>query len=267
MIIYLAKIFREAKHAHDFLKGKLYANGLAYFKRIEDDPRGDEDEGAIMPKRDGLTIELTATQTTGEVCRIRTSGDELASPLVIRPRWFDHINVFCMYAGHPGEFSSISEQNVREFKKQIEIPENFENLGRHAVVIRNTREFIRRVRLEAERKGYGICDRLVRYYDAEVGTPLTRSNIETIFLKRKDYEYQKEFRFAIDTGAAGCSPVTLCIGGIEDIAVGMAASDINKRLRVRTDPSHDSVSIMVGNRDLASSSPECPGTEDLLSLT
>ena len=237
MIVFLVKVFQCAKHADDFVQGRLYANRLAYFKRVEDGGvRGDEAEGAIMLQREGLIIELTATnQGTGEVSKIRTSGDELAGPLIMRPEWFDHINVFCMYAGHTDDFKAISEQNAVAFKRQLEIPEECEKLGHHAVVIVNTREFFGRVKAGAERRWYGVCGGLVKYYDSEVGTPVTRKDIDTIFAKRKEFEYQKEFRLAIDTGTIGCNPITLCIGRIDDIAVRMNTAEINRGLSVKHD--------------------------------
>ena len=235
MIVFLVKVFQCARHADDFVQGKLYSNRLSYFKRVEDGGvRGDEDEGAIMLQREGLTIELTATnQATGKVSKIRTSGEELLGPLVMRPEWFDHINVFCMYAGHTGDFETISEENVAAFKRQLEIPEECEQLGNHAVVITNTSEFFRRIKASASGKGYGVCGGLVRYYDAEVGSPSTRKEIETIFTKRKEFECQKEFRLAIDSGTMGCNPITLCIGRIDDIAVRMNTAEINRGLQVR----------------------------------
>ena len=248
MVVFLAKVFREAKHAEDFLNGKMHSNSLAYFKRIEDGGvRGDEDEGAIMLQREGLITELTATnRATGEVDTIRISGHELASPLVMHPERLDHINVFCMYAGHTGDLKSISEQSVLEFKKQLAIPDDCAQLGKYAVVVTNVREFLGRVKAGAKRKRYGVCGGLVRYYDAQVGSPPTKSEIGTIFTKRKEYEYQKEFRIAIDTGAKDGNSVTLCIGKIHDIAMPISTSDINRQLRVRIDPqAHTESSIIL----------------------
>ncbi len=238
MVVFLAKVFQEAKHAEDFLNGKMYLNSLAYFKRIEDGGvRGDEDEGAIMLQREGLIIELTATnRATGEIDTIRMSGHELTSPLVMRPERFDHINVFCMYAGHTGALKSISEQNVLELKKQLAIPDDCAQLGKYAVLITNVREFLGRVKAGAKRQEYGVCGGLVRYYDPQIGSLPTKSEIGTIFTKRREYEYQKEFRIVIDTGTKDGNPVTLCIGKIHDIAMQISTSDINRPLRVRIDP-------------------------------
>ena len=58
------------------------------------------------------------------------------------PEWFEHINVYCMYAGHSGSFESVSDDNLLDLKKQVELPEECTNLGDHAVVITNTKEFL-----------------------------------------------------------------------------------------------------------------------------
>ena len=226
MIFFLAKIFEKKEHADDLVRGKLFVNRLSYFKKIEgDDGRGDEDEGAIMVPIEGSIIELQAKNPLTE--------KDLAAPPVIRPEWFDHINIYCMYAGHTGDFQYISSDNVEDFKRQLEPREDAEKLGKHAVVLKNGAEFIRRVRIAAEHKGYKVCTGLVRYYDPEVGSPPLRSEIETIFTKRKDFEYQKEFRIAISADSDGCHPIILEIGDIRDIAVYAKTSDIDVNFRLK----------------------------------
>ena len=109
----------------------MYANRLSYFKKIEDhDGRGDEDEGAIMFQLDGLTATLEFTNMdTGEVERTTMTEPDFAAPPILRPEWFDDINVFCMYAGHSGEFQHVSPDNLQEFRRQLEIPEEYTRLG------------------------------------------------------------------------------------------------------------------------------------------
>jgi hypothetical protein len=235
MIFYLAKVFQEREHAKDFVSGRMYANRLSYFKKIEDhDGRGDEDEGAIMFQLDGLTATLEFTNMdTGEVERTTMTELDFAAPPILRPEWFDDINVFCMYAGHSGEFQHVSPDNLQEFRRQLEIPEEYTRLGRHAVFITNTTEFLKRVEIAANRAGYGLRRGLVRYYDAEVGTPPIRSDIETIFTKRKEYEHQREFRFAIDTGTTGCCPIILDVGEINDISMCTDTCNINQTISYR----------------------------------
>ncbi len=235
MIFFFAKIFKKKEHADDFVRGSLFANRPCYFKQIENrDGRGDKYEGAIIPELDGLSFTLTSTDIqTGEVSEITIPEEDFAAPPIIQPTWLDHFNVFCMYAGDSGGTEKISADNLQCLKKQLEIHEDCTKLGRYAVLIKNPKEFIRRVRFGAERENYRICWRFVRYYDPEVGTAPSESNLDTIFNKPGQYEYQKEFRFAIDTGTLGSDPITLDIGDISDIAFSMDTPDINRLLSVR----------------------------------
>ena len=217
MIFYLMKVFSEAQQADDFVKGKVYANRLCYFKNIEDsEVRGDRDEGAIVLPRDGLTIDMAATnQATGEVDRIRILSEELAGPLVIQPEWCDHINVFCMYAGHIGDDKrSVEVDHISECIEQLKIPADCQKLGKYAVIITKGPEFVRRVHQAAKRQKYKLAARLVKYYDAEVGMQSMQSEVEAVFSKRKIYEHQREYRFAIGTGTTGRGAITLDIGAL-----------------------------------------------------
>ena len=235
MIFFFAKIFEKKEHADDFVRGSLFANRLSYFKRIENrEGRGDKYEGAIMPRLDGLSITLTCTDIeTGEVSEITIPEEDFAAPPIIQSTWLDHSNVFCMYAGHSRGFKEISTDNLQRFKRRLEIPEDCTKLGRYAVIVQNATEFIRRVRVAAEREKYSIWWRLVRYYDPEVGTPRLESSLDPIFSKSKEYEYQREFRFAIDTGTEGRNHITLDIGEIDDITMCMDSRDINQQIDIR----------------------------------
>ena len=232
MILFLVKMFENKEHADDLIKGRLFLNRLSYFKKIEgDDGRHDENEGAIMLQIEGLTLKMESRDIdTGELHTFTVT--DFASPPVLRPEWFDHIHLYCMYAGHTGEFQRISPDNIEDFRRQLELPEDAEKLGRHAVVIINVPEFIRRVGDAISQEGYGIMTQLVKYYDPEVGSPPVRSEVETIFTKRKKFADQSEFRIAMDTRTVGCDPITLEIGQINDIAYYTNTSDINGHIRM-----------------------------------
>lgn len=235
MIFFLVKIFEEKKYADDLMRGKMFANRLSNFKKIEDgEGRGDAFEGAVMPQLDGLTIELSTTnESSGEVENITIREEEFAAPPIIRPKWFDNVNVFCMVASHSGGFQYVSVENIRDYQKQVKMPEECIRFGRHAVLVKNYSELLRRVKVAAELQGYDIWWRLVEYYDPEVGTPPAGSNLETIFSKRNKYEHQREFRIAIDTRNAGSGPIILDIGEIDDIAFCVNTSDIIQNLTVQ----------------------------------
>ena len=82
MIFFLMKIFEKEEYANDFLKGKMFANPLSYFKEMEDeDGRGDEYEGIIMPHLDGLIMTLRSkNMVTGEVKSHTINKEEFAAP-------------------------------------------------------------------------------------------------------------------------------------------------------------------------------------------
>ena len=232
-IHFLVKVFEKKEYADDLLKGSLFVNRLSYFKKIEgSDGRGDKDEGAIMLPIDRACITLEATfGDTGETERFTIPQEDHYAPPIIRPQWFDHINVYCMYAIQGTSLKYITPNGVEDFRKQLELPEDVEKLGRHAVVIANVPEFIKRVKATGSRKEYKVCYKSVKYYDAEEGSPPLRSEVETIFTKRKEFEYQREFRIAIDTSTPGCAPITFDIGSIADIAYYTDTSDINRQIR------------------------------------
>ena len=235
MIHFLVKAFTELEHANRFLQGELYARRLSWFKKLEsDEGRGDEYEAAIMPQRENLIITLaTHNMVTGEVEEFTIPSEDLAAPPILQPEHFDHINVFCMYAAHSGDFKEVSEDNIQDYRRQLELPKECLRLGRYAVAIIDNPEFLRRVKIGAERQGFKIYRGLVRFYDPEVGTPLAPLDLGVVFTKRKKYAHQGEYRFAIDTGSSGCEPITLDIGRIDDIAVRLETAEINRQLSIR----------------------------------
>ena len=218
-ILFLLKAFQTKTYANDFVAGRIFANRLSYFKKIESrDGQGDRYEGAIMLRRDDLVLELQATVArTREVNRIVIPGNEFADRPIWQPKWVDHVNVFCMYAVDFGEIQSIRSEDLSDIRWKLELPEKFTKLGRYAVVVRDVHEFFRRVETAAEMRGYRIHHGLVAYYDPSLGTRLSQSDITAIFSKRKKYEYQNEYRIAVDTGTMGCAAITLEVGRLDDI--------------------------------------------------
>ena len=234
MLFFLGKVFRRKEYATDFLEGRLFAQRLCYFKQLEDpDGRGDEDEGAIViAKNNALaTFDITNTET-GDVDRIDITSEDLAASMSIRPKWYDHVNVYCMYAAHSGDFELITEENIKDFTKQLELPNQYHSLGDHATIVTDVGEFLTRVHRATEREGYRIRRELVDYYDYAAGTPQNGTGLDTIFAKRSDYAWQREYRLAIDTGELGCDPLSLEIGAIDDIAFYVPTREINSIIRI-----------------------------------
>ena len=146
--------------------------------------------------------------------------------LVMRPNWFDDINLCCLYALHDGGLQSNSVEDTQNLEGCLKVSEGCVEFGEYAVVVTDYKEFIKRVYEAAVEAGYGLMGKLVSYYDPENGTPPINSEIETIFTKRKEYEYQSEYRFAIKTGTVGDNPIILDIGKIDDITTTLRTSEL-----------------------------------------
>ena len=122
------------------------------------------------------------------------------STTAIKTNWQKYINVFCIFAGRHGE---------------VEVPEACQKLGKFAVVINNISEFFERVQRNIRDNDYRMTRGLVEYFDPAI---LSLDN-ESIFRKGLEFDYQREYRFAISTGIAGIEPVMLNIGDISDISM------------------------------------------------
>ena len=204
----LMKTYAEKEHANALMQGTMFANPLSYFKQIEEgDIRRDTDEGIMtMPLTEGFKLELTSTAMDNPIVMKR---DDLAEPPTLRPRWFDAINLFCMHI-----IDIHREGNTGTLK----IPTRAMSFGRHAVVILDVYEFIRRVKEAVNRAGYRLSYKSVEYYDPTAGIHTNPATLEPIFTKRNDYQEEQEFRFAIDRVLAVPAPLEFDIGPIHDIA-------------------------------------------------
>lgn len=224
-IIFFAKIFEREEYAKDFIKGNLYSNRLSFFRGYEEEQsanRGDKYEGVVSwYQPDRIQLEIN-----------RISITDLADPVMVQMNWHDHLNVFCIYAAHTGEFETVSEETLKDFKKQLAIPEDCQNLGKYAVIVTNVSKFIERVKTAVLYKKYGLNAGLVKYYDPTSFNG-SFSEKESIFRKRDEFSHQKEYRFIFNTNIPGNDPLILNIGDISDITVQLNTSEINKLLEIK----------------------------------
>ncbi len=205
---HLMKTYAERKHAIAFMQGTMFANPLSYFKRIEEgNIRRDTDEGIMtMPLTEGFKLELTSSAMDNPIVMKRS---DLAEPPTLRPRWFDAINLFCMH---------LIDMHREGNTGTLTIPTRAMSFGRHAVVILEVYEFIRRVKEAVNRAGYQLSYKPVEYYDPVTGIHTNPATLEPIFTKRNDYQEEQEFRFAIVQMLAVPTPLELDMGPIHDIA-------------------------------------------------
>lgn len=234
MVYFFIKFLNEERYVDGFLDGHVYMNRLSYYKKIErndeDANRADKHEGAFAWLQPGVgSLTINGQDITGD----------LAGPIEMYDDSLNHINVFCLYAAHSGNLdSNMLADNIEVFKQQIKVPEDCLKLGKHAVFITDPPKFLQRMKSAAESQGYQIGRGLVKYYDPETFHG-NFPNGHAIFNKQIQYQYQREYRFGVDTGHPGDDPIILEVGDIRDITLHLNTADLNEALmnvRVRVDP-------------------------------
>ena len=223
-IFYLAKTYEEKKFADKFVNGYLHCKRLLWFKHTKndylDDSRVDMYEGVsqhLQPKNIQIVINNL------DISR------ELAGPLTVQFDRFNYINLFCMHSGNSGNFTSLSNKNIKDLESFIKFTDRCKNFGDHTVIITDVPKFIRRVETACRNKGYKFHRKLVSYYDPQHFHG-TFDGIEAVFMKREEYKDEREFRFAIDTGIMSTDPIDLYIGDIKDISMRCDIDEANKTL-------------------------------------
>ena len=220
-VFFLVKFLKE-RHVDSLLDGKLYAQRLARFKKAE----GGAPPGRIDP-HEGTSSWMQPGQVRIEINGMDLTGD-LAGPLQTQLNWLDHLNVFCVHAGHTGDLdlARISDGRIEQLRRELWIPNASLDLGSQAVVITDIPEFMRRFDAAVGSQGYRAWAHLVQYYD-----PATFhghfEGIDPVFRKQIAFREQREYRFAIDTGTVGCDALTLEIGDIRDITLRLPSADLN----------------------------------------
>lgn len=215
-ILLPVKFFRKKEHADAFRAGVLHAKRLKYFREMEDDPhRGDKHEGSIL--LEGTTLEVKADDDEGWVT-IPTAG-----PVRFNYGYLDNLNLFCMTV-----FQSLVGTDAQEMFADVlcKVRESLSTcieMGKHAVIIGNFREFIERVENAAKNADYECWCRSVNYYDSYPRDVILLNLSETpsvrpAFLKRRIYEQQHEFRIVLNTATEGDNPRELDIGNIRNIS-------------------------------------------------
>ena len=146
--------------------------------------------------------------------------DDLAGPIERRSHLVDNLNLFCMTAFRSDLGPWPSWELVDQVKQQVEesLPA-CRKLGEHAVVITDAKEFLRRVARAAEREDWQPYSSLVEYYDSYLPDVAfgEGQSFRPAFLKRREYELERELRIALNTGTVGDDRVTLNVGDIRDI--------------------------------------------------
>ena len=206
MLFFFVKFTAKESYARDFLSGRLYANTVRYFRELESKGQGDRHEGLVgwfQPTRGRLTIEG------------RDITPDLAGPIGFSRNDILSHHLFCLYCGHTASISP--DASDEEVKARMQLSVQSEDFGEYAVLVRNVKEFLDRVQRALDKEGFEWRRGLVGYYDPNTfHGPFTEE--EAVFRKRLEYGHQREYRFAIDTGNTGNSPLSVEVGDLSDIA-------------------------------------------------
>jgi hypothetical protein len=200
MIWYFIKFFAQEEHADAFMKGSLYLNTLAYFKKLEsecDDGRMDATEAVAMwwqPHDFIMNLNVPGIGAT------EINSKDLAGPVSAAFEYHDYLHLYCLYAVHTTGFECVdgkidyAPEDAEELRRQLTIDERCLKFGSFAVMTPAV-PFVDRLREAPIAQGYKATAKLVEYYDDET-IHCEFPPKEIPFRKQKRFTYQRESRFA-----------------------------------------------------------------------
>jgi hypothetical protein len=207
-IYFFIKFCKERKHAEEFRAGQLYLNALNVFMEGEDD-----DDGRADPYEAPAQWHQPKDVTV-QVAGFTLAADEMTFPVVVQEGHQGLINVLCMYAGSTAGFGAVNDQNLEAFRRHMQIPAECSRMGAWAAVVRNVAVFQQRFDAEIRRNSYGLTRGPVSYFDESAFSGTVE---RPLFWKRRQFAWQREYRFAVRTPASKPSPLILDVGDLSDI--------------------------------------------------
>lgn len=217
MLFCLVKFFDYECYVEKFRRGTLLARKLSYFRELEEEGRGDRNEGTIAHHQaDQVKVEIEGMELKGMVGQVKMSSNAILD-----------LNVFCMSAIHDQDITYPIDPDV--LHERIVRPLGYLNFGRFAVVVTDVAGFIKRVSEAAKARGYGSAGNLVEYYDPTTFNGWFDGLVEPAYRKPKEFAAQREYRFVFRTDADG--PIWLEFGDIRDVTIQMNSSEITEKIR------------------------------------
>jgi hypothetical protein len=226
------KFFSEERYADEFIRGRLYLNRLAFFRKLEnnlDDGRPDGNEAiAMWLQPNDLTIELNIAG----IGPVSLTKADFAGPVSMAFDYHEHLHVLCLYAfGTPGTITNdgkidIGAMSETELRRNLSIDQRCLKFGGFAVVMAVT-PFLGQLRSALQRSGLPCRGRLVEYYDEETFHGEI-APIDIPFKKQKRFGYQKEYRLCVQSKTKGDDPLIIDIGDISSISAKIESSQINQ---------------------------------------
>jgi hypothetical protein len=141
----------------------------------------------------------------------------------------DRVNLLCLYAGTPGPFKTFTEAEVDAFNQYMRIPDPRLAMGPHCVLVKNVTEFFRRFDAAVRQNEFELIRGPVSYFDPK---KFSRSVGRPMFWKRDQFEWQREYRFAVGARSIEPTPLFLDVGDLTDICIVADTAAFNASLVV-----------------------------------
>jgi hypothetical protein len=225
IIYFFLKFCQEEEHARAFVAGRLHLNPLAYFKGLEqgaDDGRADRHEVPLawyQPAKLGFI----------QFGPHRIDATELAGPLIMPNADADTMNILCLYAATSGPFETLSAASLDAVREHLLVPDRCRSMGPFVVLVHDSRAFIKRFEAAVKRDHFGLQRGLVTYFDPD---SFSGSVEHPAFMKKQEFAWQREYRFALDRNATEAKPYTLDLGPLDDICKILDAATLNEPFTV-----------------------------------
>jgi hypothetical protein len=224
------KFFERERYADEFVRGKLYLNTLAYFKRVERETAGrdgrfDSTEALSMwcQPRD-VIVQLNAPG----IKPVEISRDDLAAPVSVSRTYYDYMHVLCLYAVQIRNFEIVDGKikgKTEELRRDLTIDPRCIEFGRYAVVL-NPVLFRQRLRDVLRSQGHLVKTGFVKYYDDAIFHGSIPES-EVPFWKQRRFNFQREYRVCIYPRLAADAPMIIRVGDISSFCKKMRASEIH----------------------------------------
>ena len=219
MIFFFVKLFDDEEEVRKFRGGTITVERLSHLRKY------DSDEGTLFMHPTSLVIgphNLTP---------------DLVGPVTAKLNWMDNLHILSLYAGN---FSDETITDTDEFRRRLQVSDEFLRTKPMAVVITNTKEFIERIEAATTSKNFGLYRGLVKYFDPAVPNNEMFKNIDrrlpglqALLFRKMEYQFRSEYRFIFITGSIGDDDVDLQIGDISDISIIVEAEKLNSLMTIR----------------------------------
>lgn len=186
----------KLEYAEEILAGKLYMNNLKYFRELEQEGVGDEEEGAIY---------------------IGATGDLIYEGKVVAQ--IKNVNAYCDVP----VFCAISVplREIEDNKYVFSVPLNmikefmYDQNSQYTAILINRYEFEKRINEALKKYELTAWMGKVRYVD-DIELYPSEERIKCAFRKRKKFAYQNEWRVVVNTVVENHFILNIC--DISDIA-------------------------------------------------